>query len=1769
MKKFLITLLIIFNFSLLSAQITGSSSVCENEIVTYYAVPSPGSSYSWSQVGGSNLNPLNTDSLVMQWSVPGTGTVVVLVDGVPSSLTITVNPNPSPQIVYDAYPICPVSQDSAGAGQGIEIVSCVKVCKEATVSYSTALNAGSTYQWFVSGESSITGAATNAVTVTWDDTDFGKLTVVETNSFGCIDSSSFCLEKVDLPVASFTNLTNVCKSASVSFNNLSTGATSYEWDFGDGNTSTAFLPTHSYGTAGTYTITLIVENECHCTDTFQNTIVVNALPGPEISCPSTLCAGDIESYSAAGDTSCTYNWFVIGGTILSGMGTQDVTVAWGAGQLGTLGLTVSGCASVCSDTTLVYIPIIPAVGSISGPDVVCFGECYTFSLPPFSGSAFSWSMGSSCGFISNATDCESIEICWPDYGFNCKDTLKVTFYNEFLDCGGVAEKYIKVRPTTQIFGQTIACANEISYFNEYNGLSSHWSVSPAGPILSPANPIGNVSINWNNLPGNYIVKAVVDDPDASCNDSSFFLVTVVAPPMAPAISGDTLICANSTVSYCTVSTDIVHWAITGGTPSTAIGNCVNVTWNAAGPYLVEAYVKGSESPNCTSSTSSLNVEKIIGIAPVLTGNLLPCANATDIYATSTVYPPFTTFKWTISPANAGAILSPTSATTAIEWGNNAPGAVLVNLEVVVCNQAFNSTMNVNLNPIPTTTVTQIGTLCSGGAAQLSASGGVSYSWSGPGGFSSVSNPTTISSTGLYQVVVTDANGCQATDQITVSPVSGPNASVSSGESLTHCIASIYTNTLCALGNPNYTYLWSNGATTQCINVSAPGTFFVTVTDVTTNCMEISNSLTVSEISCNGSGTCVPNGSVSFTHSTCNPISFTNTSIGATSFAWNFGDGNTSAAINPTHTYTNAGFYYVTLTGSVPDLNGPGNCTVVSSQSIEIPLAANFDEVIACADEAVCFTDRSSYTAGNSITSWSWSFGDGNFSSSPNPCHTYAAGTYTVVLTISDGTCATTFTKVITISPLPVANFLASSTACLNEPVTFTDASTGVPTAWNWEFGDGGTSLNQSPNHSYNAVGTYNVKLLVQNAMGCEDSIQIPITVVAPAVSGYITAFPDTVVCEGNEVLLVAPSCASCTYLWSTGSTNDSISVTSTGIYLLTITDANGCNYYTSQTIFVKANPSAIVQNYGEQEFCLGTNTTLYATNYFGWDYLWITPDFNNGSTNANIYVNPGVAGDYNYQVAITDVVTGCTDTSAVYVVTAHANPVPPVINSVGVSTVCQGGEIMLFATHPDPSVSFLWNTGEVNDTIIVTEDGCYELEVTTVNGCSNSSQFCVTVNPLPEVCAFYEGCFDTCASYEIKGPMGGTTYQWLMNGSPIIGATMQNYVANVSGNYSVVLSNMYGCLDTTGILELELYPCPDTTCAELIIDSVYCNSVGDYLMDYHVVNNTPFTVSQVSLQILPPFNIIPVAPLVTYDSILSSNSSGPLTTVIFGGNAGDLLCFRAQITAFDTLGQEALCCLTDTQCIVLPPCNQPPVPCDWDITKDICVNDTASFTYLGSTLGVMLNWSFVGGSPSSATGAGTHHIVYNTPGTYPVTLTFTNSAGVTSTCIDSITVHPSPVANIVQVGNTLQAFPAGMSYQWYSGVGMTILPGEINQFYTPITSIQGQVFCVVVTNSFGCKDKFCVDYVQTGISSLVVNSFALYPNPNNGSFVIDIDAVKSSNVTVSVVSILGVTVNEIVFSLNSGMNKLRIQSEGLAKGIYMVKIEDEMGGNSIVPIVVK
>ena len=314
--------------------------------------------------------------------------------------------------------------------------------------------------------------------------------------------------------------------------------------------------------------------------------------------------------------------------------------------------------------------------------------------------------------------------------------------------------------------------------------------------------------------------------------------------------------------------------------------------------------------------------------------------------------------------------------------------------------------------------------------------------------------------------------------------------------------------------PGFSYSWSNGATTQSINVLNPSqgmSYSVTLTSVTGCQVTLNHFLEPIQIK------------ASFSASGCsNDVQFSdasNTGTGSIqSWTWDFGDGTTSNLQNPSHNYANAGSYFVKL--KVENTFGCLDSLITKVQVYEGPVA-EFQDYTSCYYKPVAFKDISTTDQGV-INKWKWYFGDSISTSHQQfPAHKYdASGNYRVSLVVNSSLgCTDSVSRMINVFKAPKSLFSVNN-VCEGIPVLFNSSSTtfnGMPLFHNWNFGDNnGFSLLEDPTYDYIDPGIYQVELIVATDHWCADTL-IKELVVAPIPE---PDFNVNAPCEGQEATFV-------------------------------------------------------------------------------------------------------------------------------------------------------------------------------------------------------------------------------------------------------------------------------------------------------------------------------------------------------------------------------------------------------------------------------------------------------------------------------------------------------------------------------------------------------------------------------------------------------------------------------------------------------------------------
>jgi len=275
------------------------------------------------------------------------------------------------------------------------------------------------------------------------------------------------------------------------------------------------------------------------------------------------------------------------------------------------------------------------------------------------------------------------------------------------------------------------------------------------------------------------------------------------------------------------------------------------------------------------------------------------------------------------------------------------------------------------------------------------------------------------------------------------------------------------------------------------------------------------------------------------------VNFTDASTGLIDASlWDFGDGNSSTAIHPTHTYAEPGVYTVTLTVTGP--GGVGTETQTDLVQVFEPLFADFDlsGTRALIGETITFTDRSL----GEITSYAWDFGDGNSSTEQNPSHAYGGvGTYTASLTVTGPRGTDTVVEEIQIFDSFFADFdISPPDPLIGETITFTDRSSGEITSYAWNFGDGNSGSGLVTSHIYAAPGPYTVSLTVSGPAG-GNTANKEIHILQPAQANFDVS--STQALTGDQITFTDISTGDIdTYTWDFGDGSSSSGPVATHIY---------------------------------------------------------------------------------------------------------------------------------------------------------------------------------------------------------------------------------------------------------------------------------------------------------------------------------------------------------------------------------------------------------------------------------------------------------------------------------------------------------------------------------------------------------------------------------------------------------------------------------------------
>ena len=1576
---------------------------------------------------------------------------------------------------------------------------------------SSSSNAGSITNWqWDFGEPLATSTEQNP-SYTYTAIGSFDVTLIVFDNNGCSDTTDQSVYVSDLPTADFSSV-SACAKDTVFFTDLSNGngstITSWEWDFGDLNTSTDTNPTHQFATSGDFNVQLIVTTDYGCHDTIVRTVVVDSLPTANFS-NLTVCLGD--------STHFTDNSLANGGTINSwywdfGDGNSDNQQNPSHLYLtdGTFNVTLVVENTIgCIDSITIPVVVRPLPIPDFNWQIACVNQEIHFNDLSSGNSdinSWYWEFGDIAGGTANIQN--------PIYIYSDTGLYNVTLtVTDIEGCSNNIDTILSVEtvPTAEFSADSVCFGNSTPFTDLSNGNGSvitswNWSFG------NGHNSTGQDQTYQYNASGTYNVQLIVSNA-ANCADTVNNDIFVKPKPQASYNFSN--VCDEDSVNFqdasISNSIDIISWAWNFGDSNTSSFQNISHTYGTFGIYEVELIVENDYG--CFDTTRQ-NVEVYQLPDAEFMASVACLGFPTSFQSLSTPHGvAITDWQWDFGDGVGTSIEENPTWTYA---AGTPPYDV--SLTIQDANGCRDSVHHfINLHPQPTVDFSAT-TACSKTATEFkdlsqATVGGTMQTWNwdfGDGGTSTLQDPShtyspvSVVTTFDVTLIATDNNGCPdtTTHEVTVNPQ--PTADFSSNAVCSGNTTIFQDLSSAVSGITIDTWSWDFGDGTGNSNIANPTYVYNPVSDITNfntvliitdsnGCSDTTNKYTVvnplpipyfsATTACSGHETEFND----LSHSNGGNIS---------DWTWDFGDASGNSTLQSPHyiysTVMNPTTFNVNLI--VEDINGCVDDTTISVTVNPLPIV-DFSNDPTCSGLPSSFVDLSHSTGGD-INTWSWNFGDGTGTANiQSPYYTYSPvsdiTTFDVTLIATDiNGCFDSITNTITVNPKPIASF-TSDTVCSGDTTTFKDFSSNVSgitiDTWSWDFGDGtGSSNIANPTYAYNPVPNitnFNTVLIITDSNGCSDTTN-KYTVVNPLPIPYFSA---TTACSGDETEFNDLSHSNggdiSDWTWDFGdaSGNSTLQsphyIYSTVMYPTTfnvnliVEDINGC--VNDTTINVLVNPLPIA-DFSTNPTCSGYPNSFFDASYStGGDISTWNWNFGDGETSDlpspdHTYPLTATIDTFDVSLIVTDV-NGCIDT-----VVHQATVIPsPMVNFVS-DSVCSGTIAQfndLSSTLGGTIISRSWNFGDGNgvsneqnpnylyDNVNVTTPYQVQLIVENSFGCIDSIEQTAIVYPLP-IPDFSTDivCFGGTTSFsDLSSSLGGDITDWQWNfGDGIGGSALQNpqYTYGSHGLYPVDL------------VVTDINNCQNTIQHTVIVDSLP----------------------------IPSFTWTATCQPGIINFTNTSNGNGSnITSYYWNFDDGSMAISQSPIHLYSSLGtyDVSLTVNNDRGCsnaIVVPVSVEPGLEVDFT-ADDVCLGEETYFYYsLVNQNMAAQTWYWDFGDGKYSTNPNPTHL-YTQSGIYNVLLTSTDSLGCDFTIAKHVTVYVKPIADfnstIVLVNNptaftdnsyTADGFIA--SWHWDFGDGGTST--QQNPLHT-YANAGTYMATLIVFNNFGCSDTITIPVIVNSI----------------------------------------------------------------------------------------
>jgi hypothetical protein len=806
---------------------------------------------------------------------------------------------------------------------------------------------------------------------------------------------------------------------------------------------------------------------------------------------------------------------------------------------------------------------------------------------------------------------------------------------------------------------------------------------------------------------------------------------------------------------------------------------------------------GGTPGNCDFNTNAPNPTVITGLTPNTTYRMRMFTNASyDIPGTFTTClttppPPTVSVNSTSICAGQSVTLTATPSTSGgtYLWSNGAttptitvtPNATTSYSVTYSNNGTASGSGTVTVNSAPSINGGQDQTVCQGASVTLSGTGGVSYTWD-----NGVANglPFTPINTTTYTVTGTDANGCQGTDQVTVTVNASPTVNAINNQTL---CAGASASAVTFSGTAGATYAWVNSNPSIGLSASGSGNIagFI-VSNATANPSTGTITVTSTQAGCTGAPqtftiTVNPNPTITGPNALCvgATLQLTGSGTAAANTAWVSGTpANGTVSNSGVVTGVSAGNTIITYTNS----NG---CTATQTVTVNTNPTLTGNTVL-CPNTTAQLTANANPAASNAWTSSNTGVAT---ISNTGLVSALSFGASTITFTNNNG-CTATTTINVTNPTAPAFNPIAA--ICSGGTLTLPASSTNnIQGTW-------------SPAVNNTQTTTYT---FTPAAGQCATTAQLTVNV-NPLPT--INAGQDQTVCQGANVTLSGTGGS--TYSWDNGVSNGVAFVpNTTTTYTISGTDANGCTNTDQVTVTVDPTPTLT----GNTVLCPNTSSQLTAN---------ANPAASNAWTSSNAGVatisNTGLVSSLGFGTSTITFTNnnGCTATTTINV----TNPIAPTFNPI--SAVCAGGSITLPVASTN-NVQGTWSPA-INNTQTTT----YTF-TPSAGQCATPAQQTVTVNPNPSISGGGNVCVGSTLQLTGSGTPAVST-PWT-SGTVAIGSVSNNglFTALSAGSSLVTYTNSDGCSASTTVTvqgAVNALPVQVTACLSYLWNGQTYSQSGTY-----------------------------------------------------------------------------------------------------------------------------------------------------------------------------------------------------------------------------------------------------------------------------------------------------------------------------------------------------